>query len=138
MISLRQSPRRSRRLLALMLPLVLLRLLIPAGFMPVAGAGGLAVGLCPGEAAMPPGYRGAHAGHQHHAERHGEGGAPGGEHHAQCLFAASAVPAFTPTALATAAAPASAAQMRLPAQSRTVTIASIERAQSPRAPPTPV
>jgi hypothetical protein len=135
MISLRQAPRRSRRLLALMLPLVLLRLLVPAGFMPVAGAGGLAVGLCPGEAAMPPGYRGAHAAHEHHAGRHGDGGAPGGEHHAQCLFAASAVPAFAPTALATAAASASAAQMRLPAQSRTVTIASIRRAQSPRAPP---
>jgi hypothetical protein len=130
MMNLRQSRRGARRLLVVVVPLVLLRLAIPAGFMPVAEAGGVAIGLCPGEAALPPGYAGTHAGHLHH-----HGGAPSGEHHAPCLFAAGAVTAVAPAAPATTATPALAAQLRLPAQSRTCTIASIRRAQSARAPP---
>ena len=120
-----------------MLPLVLLRLLMPAGFMPVAGAGGMTIGLCPGEAAMAV-HPGVHAGHHLQHPGHPSGGAPAGEHHAPCLFAASAAPAVAPDALATVLPAVAAVRVALFARSATVAIASIRRAQSPRAPPLPV
>ena len=40
----------------LVLPALLFRAFIPLGFMPVvAESGGLTIGFCPGEAALPPG-----------------------------------------------------------------------------------
>lgn len=116
-----QAPRRTRRLLALVLPLLVLRALIPAGFMPIAEGGGLIIGLCPGAAGMPPG-------HAHH------GGHPHGEPHAPCLFAASAAPAFSPLALALPPASAVALRAALPALNAPC-LPSILRSQTPRGPP---
>src|SRR6266566_8938908 len=64
---------RRRRFAALLLPALLLRALIPFGFMPLIGASGLTLGFCPGEGALPAGLaaanvellHAAHASHQH-------------------------------------------------------------------------
>lgn len=128
--------RTKRRLLALVLPLLLLRLLVPAGFMPMAGAGGLGIVLCPQEARLPPGLAMAHAGHaMHHAGHHGGGAPASAEHHAPCLFAASAAPPVPASLLLAAAAPASATAAPLPRQARASALPVILRAQSARAPP---
>ena len=138
MTSLAPSPRRARRLLALVLPLVLLRLLLPAGFMPVAAAGGVRIGLCPGEAAMAV-HAGTHAAHVlHHAGHSGGAGEPGSEHHAPCLFAASAAPAVAPDSLASVVPAVAAIRVAPSPRAGTGAIASIRRAQSARAPPLPV
>jgi hypothetical protein len=117
---------RSHLLLAVILPALVLRALIPFGFMPVAGSGGPALQLCSGVAAMA----GAPSGHQHH---HGTGSSDGSVH-ALCAFAASAAPAVTPAAPAilysainvSCAGPTDTCGIRAP---------SILRAQSARAPP---
>lgn len=123
--------RRQRRWLLLLAPFLLLRGIIPAGFMPVAAAEGF-IGLCPGAVAMPAGM--AMPGHSGHAH-HGEGmGAQGGGHAAPCPFAQSAtaagvpqVPQLAAQQLAAGDVPATAAAgVRVPA---------IVRAQSPRGPP---
>ncbi len=137
MLSDRASSRAARRILILVLPLLALRLLIPAGFMPVADAGGLAIGLCPGVTVPAAGTPAHDMHHMHHGAGHG-GGQPAGEHHAPCLFAASSAPAFAPAALAGQLVLPARTLRTLPAQARTATISSIERAQSPRAPPSPV
>ncbi|MDE2136881.1 MAG: hypothetical protein KGJ68_05545 [Gammaproteobacteria bacterium] len=62
----------------LALPVLLLQLLIPAGFMPADDAA-LSLQICP--EGLPAALL-AHAGHHHH---HGGGGHRGGEH---CVFAA--------------------------------------------------
>ena len=138
---------RGRRWTALLLPALVLRALIPFGFMPVVAGGGMTIGLCPGEAQLPPGIAAAHQIDQH-AEQHAQhaghalaehsgghaGDLGGGAHHAPCLFAASATPAVTPAIVALAphdgleaqAPPAAAADFFLP---------TILRAQSPRGPP---
>ncbi|MBS0579712.1 MAG: hypothetical protein JSR36_10685 [Proteobacteria bacterium] len=124
-LSLAIVRRRSRLWLGAVLPALVLRALIPFGFMPVAGHAGLAMELCPGAAAMATG------GHHHH-------GAPAADSaHALCIFAAGAAPALVPvvidsplTACCAATAPeAREAVLRLP---------SIQRAQSARAPPSSV
>jgi hypothetical protein len=131
---------RGRRWTALLLPVLVLRALIPFGFMPVVAGGGMTIGLCPGEARLPPGIAAAHhlAEHSGHAlAAHGGGHAGelgGAAHHAPCLFAASATPAIAPAIVALAphdgreaqAPPAAAAHFFLP---------TILRAQSPRGPP---
>lgn len=92
---------RARRawLLGLVLPVLLLRALIPAGFMPAADAGGLSIVLCPGEAALPPGISGAaHASHAH-GHVHHAGGAPAAPtttHHELCLFAVAGAAPLAP------------------------------------------
>jgi len=130
------SPRklcRQRRLtLLLVLPALLLRALIPAGFMPLAGASGAYLGLCPGAgpattASEVLGYRT----HQH--PTHDQGGAPGTHHHAACIFSLGAttasaaalpiVPAIAPT---TGPAAIAGSLVLLP---------TILRAQSSRGPP---
>jgi hypothetical protein len=120
MLSFCPSRTRSRRLLILVLSALLLRLLIPAGYMPLAAGGGPMLGLCPGDMALSAG-RAQHGGHPH------------GEH-VPCLFAASAAPAFSPPALALplrsgAAAPPAAAA------AATLHLPSILRSQTPRGPP---
>jgi hypothetical protein len=110
-------------MLAAILPALLLRALIPFGFMPVAGSGGPTMQLCPGAAAA--------AGAHHH---HGGGSTPAGTAHAVCVFAASAAPAVArvapPMPLQAAdvrgAEPPCVSSPRLP---------SILRAQCARAPP---
>src|SRR5437764_15141392 len=51
---------RRRRFAALLLPALLLRALIPFGFMPLAGGNGLTLGLCPGEGALTSVLASAH------------------------------------------------------------------------------
>ncbi len=122
-VSLNPLRARSRALLAVILPALALRALIPFGFMPVAASGGPAMQLCPGVAAMA----GAHGGqHQHPA-----GGAA---HNTLCVFAASAAPAIAPVAAAIALR---AATVRLAEQPSgdCLRLPSILRTQSARAPP---
>jgi hypothetical protein len=118
---------RSRALLLVVLPALVLRALIPFGFMPVAARGGPAMQLCPGAAAMA----GALPGHHHHPP----GGAPGSAaHNTLCVFAASAAPAVAPVA---AAIPLRAANVTCAEQSsaNSLRLPSILRTQSARAPP---
>jgi len=122
------------RLALLVLPALLLRGLIPVGFMPVADARGASLGLCPGMGAM------THAGHGAHTVPHGQrsGTLPyqNAAHHTPCLFSAGASSGF----VAALAGPAPAANaLAVPAArpcARRV-IPAILRAQSPRAPPLP-
>jgi hypothetical protein len=130
-----RSLRTKRRLLGLVLPLLLMRLLVPVGFMPMAGPGGLEIALCPAAAVLPPGLATAHAGHHmQHAGHAGGSEPPAAEHHAPCLFAASAAPPLAPGVLLAAAPPALAAA-NLPAQARDSALPVTPRAQSARAPP---
>ena len=117
---------RARALSAAILPALLLRALIPFGFMPVAGSGGPAMQLCPGAAVMA----GSPLGHHHHAGA----GAPEGSAHALCVFAASAAPALAPVAPAIAlrAANVGGAQQ---ARTSSLRLPSILRTQCARAPP---
>jgi len=130
--SLHLLPR--RRLALLVACALLLRGLIPAGFMPAAGAGGLGVELCPGAGVMPPALAahaagGVHAGHPGHHSRD-----PGGVHHASCVFSAGASAAFAAALAAPAPAAPRPARDRAPAAEREH-VPAILRAQSPRAPP---
>jgi len=130
-------PRRLRRITILLLPALLLRSLIPFGFMPMADAGGVSIGLCPGEGPMPAAMgAAAHAQHMHHSAHHD--GAHSGSHQAPCLFAASASPTFAPALPALPASVSDATPCRLPDAAGSVTLPSIRRAQSPRGPPLPV
>ena len=121
----------------LLLPALLLRALIPAGFMPVAGAGGPHLGFCPGAGELPPGAtapaaHGSERGHTHHG---GDGrGIPVTPHHPACVFSAGATTAFAvpPTDALPAPALASLTE-RIAAP---VFLPAILRAQSPRGPPT--
>jgi hypothetical protein len=102
-----------------LLPLLLLRALIPAGFMPAVGAGSLALVFCEPAALAA----GAHAAAHHHG--HGDTGHSGHLASAECPFAQSAAPAL-PTL---AALP--------PAQPLVAHVAATTHAQSilPAAPP---
>jgi len=134
--------RRRRSALALLaVPALLLRAFLPFGFMPVAATEGW-IGFCPGAGPLPPAL-GANAATHHHHGHHsldtGAGGAPADPptaHHAPCLFAAGSLPAFNPPVLGFVPSP-SAAGTHLPeAQIPSLAVARMERAQSPRAPPT--
>jgi hypothetical protein len=118
--------RRGRRLTAVLLPALLLRSLIPFGFMPLADHGGLSIGLCPGEGAMPAAIAAGQSQHVHHHS---------GSHPPPCLFAASTAPAFAPAVLAPPMLLADAATCAAPDEACAVNLPSIRRAQSPRAPP---
>ena len=120
--SARLPPR--RRLALLVACALLVRALIPEGFMPAAGAGGLTVELCPGAGVMPPG----HAGHPSRD--------PGGTHQTNCVFSTGASAAFAAALPAPGAAPALPAREPMPAAEREH-VPAILRAQSPRAPPLP-
>ncbi len=120
--------------MALVLPLLALRLLIPAGFMPMAGmGGGFALELCPdgGPAAMMPG----HAGHHMHHAHPGPSGSAGGEHHLPCFFAASAAPALSGDPGAGVAAVPEISLGPPARQALAYVPLSIVRAQLARAPP---
>jgi len=139
---------RRRRFAALLLPALLLRALIPFGFMPLIGASGLTLGFCPGEGALPAGLaaanvellRAAHSGQLHHDHApggapHGGSGAPGGSsHEAPCPFAASGKPAFAPAILTLETAASAAAPPEAHATAP-VFLPTVLRAQSPRGPP---
>jgi len=121
---------RQRRLVAVVLSALVLRALIPAGFMPVAGAGGLSLDFCPGAGALPPGL----VAHDHAHPSGGAGTDPDRTHHGPCLFSIGASTTF-------AAAPTSVALL-VPAlvtsierSTNLVFSPAIVRAQSSRGPP---
>jgi predicted DNA repair protein MutK len=134
---LHPSLRRKRRLLLLVLPALLLRALIPAGFMPLAGAGGAYLGFCPGAGAVPPSASevATHATHLAHTQL--AGGAPhapgSASHHPACLFSAGATTASAVTTSAALTMPV----MLAPAErvASLILLPAILRAQSSRAPP---
>lgn len=125
--------RARRRLLLLVLPALLLRALIPVGFMPIAGPAGPTLGLCPG--AVQQGR--AHAGHAAHGAshtHHHDGADTGSAHHAPCLFSpgASAGLAALPVAGALDHSMLEAPSLN---SSAPPFIPAILRTQSPRGPP---
>jgi hypothetical protein len=130
--------KRRRRWALLALPALLLRALIPVGFMPVATADGFSIEFCPDAGPLPAAASAAADPHAHH-HHHTEGGPDrsSASHHAPCPFAASATLAAAPEAAAVAAPPA---LERAPGEadvSARAFVPSIVRAQSPRAPPDP-
>ncbi len=132
----RSSQRRRPRLLALLvLPALVLRSLIPIGFMPISDRGGIHLDFCPGEAQPPGALAGPHLAHHHH---HGgaDHGSPASASHPPCLFALSASPAFVPAAPALGLLPPEAAALAAGPSSR-VLLPAIVRAQSARGPPAP-
>lgn len=137
----RLTARRSQILLALLvLPVLVARALIPFGFMPVVlSDGSLSIEFCPGQGTLPPGIdAGAlHAGHLAHHHAHHSGGdpsRPSDAHHAPCLFALSASPAFAPAVPALAPPPPAAIALAADSSSR-VSVPAIVRAQTSRGPP---
>ena len=130
------SARRRQWLLAgLVLPVLVLRALIPLGFMPVSARDGLRIDFCPGEA-QPPGALGGESLAHHHHHGGADHGTPAPASHAPCLFALSASPAFAP-AVAHAALIPPAATAPADSPARAVFLPAIVRAQTPRAPPFP-
>jgi hypothetical protein len=131
-------------MVAVLLLAVLFRALIPVGVMPVIGSGGaLTLQLCPGTITSPlVATTGQHAHHQpelggrdapaHH--HHGSGSKGSDQHQLLCPFAASAGFAALPTILA--ATHTAMDCVVVPASDTAqISLASIVRAQSPRAPP---
>jgi hypothetical protein len=119
-----------------LLPALLLRALIPVGFMPLAGASGAYLGFCPGAGTVPPGAAAAaaHASHPAHTHHGGEGrGIPANPHHPACVFSAGAATAFA--APPADAIPAPALAPLTERSAAPIFIPAILRAQSPRAPP---
>jgi hypothetical protein len=117
-------------------PALLLRALIPVGFMPFAGASGAYLGLCPGAGAVPPGAAApaTHASHLAHTYHGGEGqGIPGNPHHPACVFSAGAATAFA--APPGDAIPGPALASLTEHSTAPIFLPAILRAQSPRAPP---
>ena len=133
----------------MLLPALLLRALIPAGFMPLAGAGGLYLGFCPGAGPLPPGLSAsaAHGSHLDHASHlahgahlgHGahEGGSPGtpdsSHHFASCVFSTGVTGVFAATNIAVLAADAPLASCQRSAAG--IFLPAILRTQSSRGPP---
>ena len=135
----RTSRRRRARHVSLyvaVLPALLLRALIPVGFMPVASSGHMSLALCPGEAPSAASraaeQRGRYAGHAHHDHSRGHSG--GSAHHAPCLFATGGAAALTPAGPAPAlSVPAATRILELPQGGPF--LPTILRAQVARAPP---
>jgi hypothetical protein len=130
---------RRQRLTWLLLSAVLLRFVIPAGFMPLAGPAGMYLGFCPGAGTLPHSTaalakHAAHPGHSHH----GGGGAPvspGASHNPGCIFSAGAASVFT--AVPSAVLLASQATATVESVAAPVYLPAILRAQSARGPPIP-
>jgi hypothetical protein len=131
--------RKQRRRWALLaLPALLLRALIPVGFMPLATAQGLSIEFCPDAGPLPVAASAAADPHAHHHHHHAGGADPSSaSHHAPCLFAASATLASAPDAAAVAAPHAFERTPGDADPGARAFVPSIVRAQSPRAPPVP-
>jgi hypothetical protein len=101
-----------RRWALALLPLLLLRALVPVGFMPAVGAGSFALMFC--DAATGIGA-GAHA--HHHGHAHGPAGTGPAGHAASpdCPYAQSGAPPLLASAAAPPAAPPAAAPAGWPA-----------------------
>lgn len=134
--------RSRKRVIALaLLPALLLRALTPVGFMPMHDTqGGLYLAFCPGigDTMLPPLVDDPHRDHhpQGHAKHdHGDGkSAP--QHHNVCPYALSASPALAYSVPSVPALAPHTAGASAPDYS-SVSIPTIERAQSARAPPAP-
>ena len=135
--SYRLTARRRTALVALMLlPALVVRALVPVGFMPEIDGAGIHIDFCPGEA-QPPGAL-ADAGHlaQHHTKGGAGQGSPAPASHPPCLFALSGSPAFVPAAPAVAPLPPAATALVAGPSSR-VLPEGVVRSQSARGPPFP-
>jgi hypothetical protein len=130
--------RRRARLALLVLPALLLRALIPMGFMPLVDATGVSIGFCPGAGVMPgqpaDAVRAQHFGHAHAPHAGGRAGGGGALHHAPCLFASGAASAFA-AALPAPALAASALPSTDDRAAPAVFLPAIRRAQFARGPP---
>ena len=131
--------RRRRRCWALLaLPALILRALIPPGFMPVAAEQGLSIEFCPDAGALPPGIALTASAHSHHHHHHQHAGGPDSSsaaHHTPCLFTASATLAPAPVPAALLGADPARHESVEPARGLQLHLPSIVRAQSPRGPP---
>jgi hypothetical protein len=141
------SRKHTRWLVALVLPGLLLRSLIPLGFMPMFGPGFSArIMLCAGYAPLPSIL--AHtpadmamdmpmdgrAAHPDATEKAGAGGVPGHQEHSTCPFGASAALAAIPVMDNWSATAPAAVPFRL-SQAQITHFELAPRAQSPRGPP---
>jgi len=142
------SPLRSRaRVIAwALLPLLMLRALTPAGFMPMHDAkGDLYLAFCPGIGDTMPSPSATDDPHRGHPAMHdhgspsapaSDGDKPAPLHHNLCPYALSAGPALAYTVPAVSA-PAPLSAVAPAPDYRSVSLPSIDRAQSARAPPAP-
>ena len=125
--------RKQFRIAGLLLPAILFRALIPAGFMPaIASDGAFGLQFCPGTDQAAMDTRSAHF--HHHGGASGDSGDTMGHGQLLCPFAATVGPAPLPALTALVIAP----DYNQPVPSRPVsrdTIPTIIRTQSPRAPP---
>ena len=134
--ALRHLRTHRQRLTWPLLSVLLLRFMIPAGFMPLAGPDGTYLGFCPGAGTLPPSAselatHATHAGHAHHGG--GGSGSPGTPQHPTCVFSPGAATVF-----AVAASAALAAPLPMTPSERTASLThlpAILRAQSSRGPP---
>ena len=135
---------RNRWLAWLLVPALLFRSLVPAGFMPVISSGGdLGIGLCPAAGSIPLHARslpvaahvhGAHA--AQHADVHTSPAHPGGARDAHpCLFSLLAGGAVLPGVTAAWLPPGAPPVVPRPSETPRASAPGIDRAQSPRAPP---
>jgi hypothetical protein len=132
------------RIARLLLPLLALRALVPAGFMPAFDGHRLTLSICPGEATVARAdapitshvHDAGAAQHEHH-HSHGVGSDNDGNsrpHFVPCPFAAAAGPALAstvPTVVPLVETPVVVDS----ASSGQVTLPTVLRTQSPRAPP---
>jgi hypothetical protein len=129
---------RGRLIVLALLPAMLLRVLTPVGFMPMHDArGGLYLAFCPGvgdtslsQSAVDP-HR-----HHHAMPDHDGDPAPAPRHHDLCPYALSAGPVLAHSVPDVAASMPRAVAV-LPADYPVLSLPTIERAQSARAPPAP-
>jgi hypothetical protein len=133
---------RARVIALALLPALLLRALTPVGFMPMHDAhGGLYLAFCPGigDTLVPPSVDDPRHDHDHHPGHaihdHG-GGQSAPQHHEVCPYALSAGPALAYSVPGVPALAPLTADAPAPDYS-SISIPSIERAQSARAPPAP-
>ncbi len=120
----------------LVLPALMFRALVPAGFMPMRDEqGGLAIMFCPGVSDTSLAVRGGDP-HAHHAHHTADGGHSDSGHagHGLCPYALSAGPALGWTSYSCALA-AQRTDFHQPGDQPGIVIATIERAQRARAPP---
>jgi hypothetical protein len=118
---------RRQQLTWLLLSALLVRFVIPAGFMPFASPNGPYLGLCPAAGTMPA----THGGHAHHGG--GGAGSPGAPHHPTCVFSAGGATVFavTPSAALAGSLPMTPAER----VASLISLPAILRAQSSRGPP---
>ena len=111
-----------------------MKLLVPAGYMPVIAGGGISIAICPGYAAMTPGAMPeAMAGMDHHRQDKHHGGAP----EMPCGFTGLAMLSLGAVDAIVLMVPAFFAAMRAPHVAPPITIAITAHLRPPlRGPPT--